>query len=285
MWHLPGELHNVSLRLLRRLMHFLLMLPPHPCVLLRVLYTLAVLSYIVCIFEWRFAFNYNVIYDVVHDDVSRVLDLVNFIALIVGHSIVAQELLWRDHSDRLEQQLQHIRFLLRVQFGHHVNLKRIESYCNVIYRIITFRVTVLLLITIYNCLTTNTSHLLVCHLYSEMVLTLRCVEFSLYSVLVLALYRELHEAGLDIVSKLDGFSSDSDSGFHHQVGCIAILQQLHQALWKTQLDIEANFERSLIVVTMKCFVDTSVMPYWVYLNRTRLGTLAMQICRHTKKNF
>lgn len=282
MWHLPGELHNVSLRLLRRLMHFFLLLPPRPCVILKILYTLAVLAYILCIFEWRLAFNYNVIYDVVHDDVSRVLDLVNFVALIVGHCIVTQELLWRDHSDRLEQQLQHIRFVLRVQFGHHVDLRRIERYCNLIYRIIFLRVAVLLLITIYNCLTTNTSHLLVCHMYSEMVLTLRCVEFSLYSVLVLALYRELHEAGLVIVSKLEMYSSEMDSEFQHQVGCIAILQQLHQVLWKTQRDIEGNFERSLIVVMMKSFVDTSVMPYWVYLNQTRLGTVAMQICNPMK---
>lgn len=278
MWHLPGELHNVSLRLLRRLMHLLLLLPPRACLILRIVYTLAVLVYILCIFEWRFAFNYNVIYDVVHDDVSRVLDLVNFVALIVGHCIIAHELIWRDHSDHLEQQLQQIRFVLRVQLGHQVDIRRIERYCHVIYRIISLRVAVLLVITIYNYLTTNTSHLLICHLYSEMVLTLRCVEFSLYSVLVLAMYRELHEAGLVIVSNLQMYSSEMESELHHQVGHIAILQQLHQVLWKTQRDIEANFERSLIVVMMKSFVDTSVMPYWVYLNQTRLGTLAMQIC-------
>lgn len=53
-----------------------------------------------CILQWRFAFNYNVIYDIINDDVSRVLDLVNFVALIVGHSIVAMELLWRNHSEK-----------------------------------------------------------------------------------------------------------------------------------------------------------------------------------------
>ncbi|KAH8417882.1 hypothetical protein KR222_007570, partial [Zaprionus bogoriensis] len=283
MWHLPGELHNVSLRLVRRIMHLVFLLPPRPYLTLRMLYTLAVFAYIVFIFQWRFAFNYNVIYDVVHDDVSRVLDLVNFIALIVGHSVVAQELLWRNHGDRIEQQFQQIRFVLRMQLGHQVNLERIQRYCRVIYTIISMRVALLLLITVYNCLTTSTSHLLICHLYSEMVLTLRCVEFSLYAMLVLAMYSELHEAGVGIVFRLETLPAEQQIDIRREVDRLVILQQLHQLLWKTQRDIETNFERSLIVVMMKSFVDTSVMPYWVYLNQTRLGTLAMQIYSSTEE--
>jgi len=109
MWHVSGELHNASLRFMRHLMRFFLLLPPHSHLSWKMIYNIALFIYIMCILQLRFAFNYNVIYDLIHDDVSRVLDLVNFVALIVGHSVVAMELLWRNHSEQIEQQLQQIR--------------------------------------------------------------------------------------------------------------------------------------------------------------------------------
>jgi len=189
--------------------------------------------------------------------------------LIVGHSVVAMELLWKNHSEQIEQQLQQIRYVLRIYFGHKVNLNRIKSYCNVIYSILFIRVMVIFLLTIYNCITTNTSLLLICHLYSEIVLTLRCIEFSLHSILVLAFYKELIDVGDEIVAKLiDDLN----------VKRLSTLQQLHQLLWQSHRDIEINFERSLIVVMVKCFIDTSLMPYWVYLNITRINPIAIQLC-------
>ncbi|KAM8703874.1 hypothetical protein ACLKA7_008494 [Drosophila subpalustris] len=278
MWHVSGELHNVSLRLMQRLMHFFLLLPPHPHLSWKMSYSIALFTYIMWICQWRFAFNYNVIYDFINDDVSRVLDLVNFVALIVGHSAVATEALWSNHSEKIEQQLQKICYALRIHCGHKVNLERIENHCNHIYRILCIRVMILLLLTIYNCITTNTSQLLICHLYSEIVLTLRCFEFSLHSILVLAFYQELIDAGSEILKKLDN-PRQFGSGHDSTVKYLSTLQELHQLLWKTHRDIESNFERSLTVVMMKSFIDGTVMPYWIYLNSTRINTIAMQTCR------
>ncbi|KAL7731221.1 hypothetical protein ACLKA6_014408 [Drosophila palustris] len=236
MWHVSGELHNVSLRLMQRLMHFFLLQPPHPHLSWKMSYSIALFTYIMWICQWRFAFNYNVIYDFINDDVSRVLDLVNFVALIVGHSAVATEVLWSNHSDKIEQQLQKMCYALRIHCGHK---------------------------------------LLICHLYSEIVLTLRCFEFSLHSILVLAFYQELIDAGSEILKKLDNprqFGSGNDSTMKY----LSTLQELHQLLWKTHRDIESNFERSLTVVIMKSFIDGTVMPYWIYLNSTRINTIAMQ---------
>lgn len=130
----------------------------------------------------------------------------------------------------------------------------------------------MLLLTIYNYATTITSLLLIYHFYSEIVLTLRCIEFSLHTILVLAFYRELIDAGNEIVAKL----ADAANVRH-----LSTLQHLHQLLWQIHRDIETNFERSLIVVMMKSFIDTSVMPYWIYLNSTRINTIATQLCRNT----
>ncbi|KAH8414290.1 hypothetical protein KR215_002444 [Drosophila sulfurigaster] len=281
MWHVPGELHNVSLRFMRRLMHLLLLLPPQPELGWKILYNTVLFIYILSIFRWRFAFNYEVIFDAVNDDVSRVLDLINFVALIVGHLVMATELLWRNLSDQIEQQFQQIRYVLRIQFGHKVKLKRIKRYCNIIYKIIAIRFSILFSITIFNCISTNTSLLLICHMYSELVFTLRCMEFSLHATLILGFYKELNDVGNDIVMRLSNNLLASELNL--QVQRLAVLQQLHQLLWKTHRDIELNFERSLIMVMMKCFVDSSVMPYWLYLNSTRTNALAMQLYTATEE--
>ncbi|KAH8388255.1 hypothetical protein KR093_002295, partial [Drosophila rubida] len=277
MWHVPGELHNVSLRCMRHLMHLLLLLPPQPHLGWKILYSSAIFVYLLSIFRWRFAFNYDVIFDVVNDEVSRVLDLINFVALIVGHFVVATELLWRNHSEHIQLQFQQLRYVLRIQFGHKVQLKRIERYCNLIYGIVAIRIAVLLCITIANYMTTNTSLLLICHLYSELVFTLRCIEFSLHAALVLAFYKELGDVGSEIVARLS--SNLVESQLNLQVQRLAAIQQIHQLLWEIHRSIEANFERSLMMVMLKCFVDSSVMPYWVYLNSIRTNSLAMQLCK------
>jgi len=251
MWHVPGELHNVSLRFMQRLMHFLLLLPPHQYLSWKIVYNIVLFTYILCIFQWRFAFNYNVIYDAVNDNVSRILDLVNFVALIVAHSVVAMELLWRNHSQQIEQQLQQIQYIARIQFGHNMNLKRIESYCNVIYRIVYIRVGILLSLTVYNCISTSTSLLLICHLYSEIILTLRCIEFSLHSILVLSFYKELIDVGNEIVAKLNNTQLQLEPVCISSTDRLSTLQKLHQLLWQTHRNIEGNFELSLIVVMMK----------------------------------
>ncbi|XP_062123397.1 putative gustatory receptor 98a [Drosophila sulfurigaster albostrigata] len=157
MWHVPIELHNVSLRLMRRLMHLLLLLPPRVWRHVNLLYMVALFAYLAFIFHWRISFNYHVVYDIQVDSFSRFIDVLNFLALITCHIAVAMELLWRNRSEQIEQQLERMRYMLRVQFGYQVNLQRIQSHCHCIYGSLLMRSIILLVMTIYNNLVTDVS--------------------------------------------------------------------------------------------------------------------------------
>lgn len=77
--------------------------------------------------RWRFAFNYNVIYDYSNDHLSRIIDLVNFDLLIVGHFIVALEMIWKNRSEKIDQQILHIQYVLCDQFHRKMNMNESSS--------------------------------------------------------------------------------------------------------------------------------------------------------------
>lgn len=178
MWYVPGKLHDASLRIMRRLMHCMLLLPPRPQVELKVLYTIVLLVYLVFVLNWRFSFNYHVVYDLKNDHVTRNIDLLNFVGLTLSHAIVAMELLWKNRSEQVELQLQRMRHILRVQFEHNVNLSRIRWYSNSIFASLVVRVLILATVTIYvNFVTDNLVLLFYSH-YSEVFLLMRFSEFT-----------------------------------------------------------------------------------------------------------
>lgn len=229
------------------------------------------MAYLGLITRWRYSFNYNVIYDYRNDNLSRVIDLINFDLLIVGHFIVALEMNWKNRSEKIDQQILHIQYVLCDQFHRKMNNHRMRIYSRVIYSFLMLRITVLFSITIYNYLGTNTSLLLICNFYSELVVIVRCSDFSMHVALVLAIYHELMEACSEIILQLEVQLPLS-------IQKIKTLQQIHHTLWETHREIEKSFSQSLLVVLIKYFVDTSVMPYWVFMAERRLDRGPMQTC-------
>lgn len=148
---------------------------------------------------------------------------------------------------------------------------RVRVYSRVIYGFLFLRVTVLLSITIYNYLVTNTSLLLIANFYLELVVIVRCTDFTMHVALVLAIYHELMEASSEIILQLEVQLPLS-------IQKLKTLQQIHHTLWTTHREIEKSFGQSLLVVMLKYFVDTSVMPYWVFMAERRHGHGPMQKC-------
>lgn len=277
MWHVPGELHEASLHRMSRLKHWLLLLPPRPLLQLKVFYTVSLLIYLAFILHWRFSFNYGVVYNR-NDHFSRAIDLLNFVTLTIAHLAVAMELIWTDRTDQIEQQLERMRYLLRVQFGHKVNIVRVCRYCKAICWLWLTCCLVQLLMTIYNNLTTNMSRLLVYAFYSEVVLMLRLSEFSVFAVLILAFYMELAEVSCRLMLELDKTRYEVWSLRCLSLERLYALQHLHGLLWSTVRLIERNFALSLIIVLLKYFVDISVLPYWMFVNNYNHVDMATTYC-------
>lgn len=281
MWHVPGKLHDASLRCMRWLMHCLLLLPPRPRKELKILYTVVLLIYLAYVTSWRFSFNYHVVYDMKNDHVSRYIDLLNFVGLIVSHVIVVMELLWKNHGEEIERQLQHMRHILRVQFGHEVNLERIRLYCNILIGSLIVRLIILLGMTIFvNFVTDNLFLLFYCY-YSEIVLLIRLSEFSMYSSLILCFYRELSVVSSTLIDKLECIISEMSPMRRILLHRLITLQHLHGLLWNTTRAIEQNFSLSLISIMLKLLVNTSMLPYWIYLNVITQTNWANILCECT----
>lgn len=280
MWYVPGKLHDASLRFMRRLMHCMLLLPPRPQVELKVLYTIVLLVYLIFVLNWRFSFNYHVVYDLKNDHVTRNIDLLNFVGLTLSHAIVAMELLWKNRSEQVELQLQRMRHILRVQFEHNVNLRRIRWYSNTIFASLVVRVLILAAVTIYvNFVTDNLVLLFYSH-YSEVVLLMRFSEFTKYSSLILCFYRDLCEVSTTLIADLESTSPEMCSVRHILLDRLFALQHLHGLLWNSTRFIEQNFELSLISIILKLLVNTSMLPYWIFINATTTKSWAIIQCAY-----
>ncbi|EDW14974.2 uncharacterized protein Dmoj_GI24561 [Drosophila mojavensis] len=277
MCYVSVKQHNSALRFIRLLMYLTLIVPPCPHLQLRLLYTASMIVYLCLISRWRIAFNYHVDYDRLNDTVSYVLDLLNFVALTVSHFVISFQLIWQSRSSQIETQFLHIQNVLYEKIGHKVNASRSRLITNRVFRLLLFRILILLGSTVYNNTSSNESLLLIANFYSQVVLILRCSEFTLQSALVLIIYQEMHEAASAVISRLESSRCDTWSLHRLPLKHIACLQQLHLLLWNLQRDIEKYFKRALIVLMLKFFIDTSVHPYWAYVNRIQTNNVPMQI--------
>ncbi|KAH8417801.1 hypothetical protein KR222_006034 [Zaprionus bogoriensis] len=268
MGYVPVKLHDLSLGFIRRIMRCLLIQPPGRHLHLKLLYNAVLLVYLCLIFRWRYSFNYNVIYDARNDYLSLVLDLISFNFLGLAHLIVVVELTWKNEDERIDQKCLRIQYWVQ-EIGQKINMRRMRLYSKIVYSFMFLRIAVLLATTTYCLLSTNTKLLLFTNFYSEVALLVRCNEFALNSALVLAIYHELHEASSAIISQLETQLTLS-------IQRLKILQELHHSLWKTHRVIEKNFERSLIVIMLKYFVDATVMPYWAFLDKARMENYSVQ---------
>lgn len=256
----------------------MLLLPPRPQVELKVLYTIVLLIYLIFVLNWRFSFNYHVVYDLKNDHVTRNIDLLNFVGLILSHAIVAMELLWRNRSEQVEQQLQRMRHILRVQFGHNVNLRRIRCFSNIIFASLVVRVIILMAFTIHvNFVTDNLVLLFYSH-YSEVVLLMRFSEFTMYCSLIMCFYRDLCDVSTILIAELERTSSEMCSVRRILLDRLFSLQHLHGLLWNSTRLIEQNFELSLISIMLKLLVNTSMLPYWIFINVTTTKSWAIIQC-------
>lgn len=256
----PQQETKISLRFVHRLMRLALALPPRPDLHLKLIYSIALLLYFVIVLYYRFFCKYQLIYDAEHDSFSTILDLGNFVTLIVGHGIVAMNMIWNNHME-IFKYLQQLRTVMRRQFNHEVNDIRVKRYCNVINFLILLRIVSICGLSGYNCVTSGSFVVILFNLYSELVFTLRCGEFNLQLVLVMAFFVELEEVGSEIIRQLNNKRSN------HNVDCkLDDLQELHRLLWQTQREIEDKYATSLAFIFWKYFVNASTMPYWVSIN-------------------
>lgn len=282
MWHIPGELHDASLRVLHRLMHCLLLLPPRPQVKLKILYMIVLLFYLVFIARWRFSFNYTVIYDMKNDYVSRAIDLQKFVGLVICHAVITTELLWKNRSADIELQLQRMGHSLRVQFGYCVNLERIRLYCNILIGSLIVRVLMFLAMTLYINFVTDDFVLVFYDLYSEVILLTRFTEFTIYSVVILSFYKDLCDISETLIAELERTPSEMSSVRRVLMDRLSMLQHLHGLLWTTIRKIEENFKMSLISMMLKFITDTSVLPYWIYMNLSGNACWTVILCTYVE---
>lgn len=261
MWRTsPQQEPNISLRFVHRLMRLALALPPRPHPHLKLIYSTALLLYFVIVLYYRLFCKYDIIYDAENDLFSTILDLGNFVILILGHGIIAMDVIWNNHMD-IFKNMQQLRSVLQMQFNHKVNDNRIKRYCNIINILILLRFVSLCGMNCYNSITAGSFIVVLLNLYSELVLTLRCGEFNLQLVLVMAYFVELDEVGSEITRKLN----DNQSNLN--VSCkLDDLRELHRLLWKTQREIEAKYAMSLAFILWKYFVNASTTPYWLSIN-------------------
>ncbi|EDW81743.2 uncharacterized protein Dwil_GK12227 [Drosophila willistoni] len=250
--------------------------PPKTHFHLKVVYNLLNIVYLGVLFKWRFSFNYDLVYDFQHDHFSRFIDLINFVALDCTHFIVGVELLWRNRSKEIEQELVNICQDLKSKLGWHVNYKRIRRYSIAVQASLLIRITLLMAVTIYCFLVTTTSELLVYALYSEIVLMVRFSQFTLYTVMILAIYQELFDVSSSLINELrrPGFEESLESLLIADK--LGVLQELHHQTWRNVRNIERNFQLSLTTILLKFSVDITVLPYWVYLNILEPRYLATQ---------
>lgn len=170
MWYVPGKLHDASLRIMRRLMHCMLLLPPRPQVELKVLYTIVLLLYLIFV------------------------------------------------------------------------------------------------------------------LYSEVVLLMRFSEFTMYSSLILCFYRDLCKVSTTLIADLESTSPEMCSVRYILLDRLFALQHLHGLLWNSTRLIEQNFELSLISIMLKLLVNTSMLPYWIFINATTTKSWAIIQCVYPEDN-
>lgn len=273
MEQMSGELHAASLLYMRRLMKCLGMLPFGQnlfskgfCYVL-LFVSLGFSSY------WRFSFDYEFDYDFLNDRFSSTIDLSNFVALVLGHAIIVLELLWGNCSKDVDRQLQAIHSQIKLQLGTSNSTDRVRRYCNWIYGSLIIRWLIFIVVTIYSnrALTINAT-------YSELVFLARFSEFTLYCAVILFIYQELIVGGSNVLDELYRTRYEMSSIRRLSLQKLAKLQAIHNSLWQAIRCLECYFQLSLITLLMKFFIDTSALPYWLYLSRVEHTRVAVQHC-------
>ncbi|XP_017034981.2 putative gustatory receptor 98a [Drosophila kikkawai] len=266
-----GELHAVSLLGMNRVMKCMVMLPVSKHLIAKVFCNAVLFTTVGFSTSWRLSFEYDLAYDFRNDPFSRIIDLMNFIALITSHVIIVMELVWLKSGDDINSQLEEIRREMNVLLGVQVNLQRVRAYCNAVYASLFIRCLAFGLVTIY----ANRS-LTYYAFYSEIVLLVRFSQFTLFSAVIMVLYQELSPAGESVLAELECSLFELSSVRRSSLEKLAKLQRVHGLLWRAIRCLEHNFQICLITMLLKFFVDTSALPYWIYLSKVQHTGVAVQ---------
>ncbi|XP_041630326.1 putative gustatory receptor 98a [Drosophila kikkawai] len=271
MGQVSGELHAVSLLAMNRVMKYIVIVPVGQHLMAKVLCNVILIIAVGLSSFLRFSFDYDFTYDFINDHFSRVIDLTNYVSLIISHVIVVTQLVWRNHCAEIDSQLEGICRVMNAQLGRRMNLDRVRAYCNAVYASLFIRCLVFCSINVY-----NNKALTYYALYSEIVLLMRFSEFTLYCAVILALYQELILAGLNILAELERSRFELWSVRRLSLEKLAKLQRIHGLLWRANRCLERNFQLCLIILLMKFFFDTSALPYWLYLSKRVHSDVSIQ---------
>ncbi|KAH8242789.1 hypothetical protein KR032_002159 [Drosophila birchii] len=271
MGQVSGELHAVSLRTMNRVMKCIVILPVGQHLMAKVLCNVVLFITVGLSSYLRFSFDYDFTYDFINDHFSRVIDLTNFVALIISHVVIVNQLIWRNYRTEIDRQLEGIHRVINAQLGRRMNLDRVRSYCNAVYGSLFIRFVMVCLINFY-----NNRALTYYALYSEIVLHVRFSEFTLYCAVILAFYQELILASLNILAELDRSRFELWSVRRLSLEKLVKLQRIHGLLWQAIRCLERNFQICLIIILMKFFADTSALPYWLFLSRSKHSDVSIQ---------
>ncbi|XP_039494080.1 putative gustatory receptor 98a [Drosophila santomea] len=271
MAQMSGELHAASLLHMRRLMKCLGILPFGQNLFAKVFCYVLLFMALVFSSYWRFSFNYALDYDFLNDQFSSTIDLSNFVALIVSHAIIVMELLWANCSKDVDRQLQSIHTQIKLQLGTPNTTDRVRKYCNWIYGSLVIRWLIFIVVTVY-----SDRALTLYATYSELVLLARFSELTLYCAVILFLYQELIVGGSNVLDELHRTRFEMWSIRRLTLQKLAKLQAIHNSLWQAIRCLERYFQLSLITLLMKFFIDTSALPYWLYLSRVQHTEVSIQ---------
>lgn len=269
-----GELHADSLFRMRRAMKYFGILPFSNHLIPKLLCNLWLIVSIAVSTHLRFTFDYDFTYDFMNDAFSRTIDLSDFVSLSTAHFIIGMELIWWNHYKEIDSHLEELSYRLKSHLGQNVNLQRVRGYCQPIYASLFVRCLVFCLVTVW-----NGRALTYYALYSELVTLARFSEFTLYCAVILAIYQELVLAGRKLLEELQRTQYEPWAVRHLTIKKLERMQQIHGLLWQTIRRIELNFKLSLITVLVKFFMDTSALPYWMYLGIVQNSDITIQFCK------
>lgn len=268
-----GELHAASLSRMRRAMKYFGMLPFSNHLIPKLLCNLWLIVSIVISTQFRFTFDYDFTYDFMNDTFSRTIDLSDFVVLSTAQFIIGMELIWWNHYKEIDSHLEEIRYKLKAHLGQNVNLQRLRGYCKPIYVSLLIRCFLFVSVTVW-----NSRALTYYALYSELVTLMRFSEFTLYCAVILAMYQELLLAGRNLLEELQQTQYEPWAVRHFTIKKLERMQQIHGLLWQAIRRVEHNFKLSLITILVKFFVDTSALPYWMYLGIVQNSDITIQFC-------
>lgn len=270
---MSGELHAASLLRMNRVMKCMGIQPVRNHLDAKLLCTLIVMTAVGVSTYLYLSFDYSSMFIFREEPLSIIFDFCDFVFLMAVHTIVVVQRIWLNSRQDVDGQLQRILLKMDEYLGQQVDLQRVRTYCNAVYGSLLIRCLLSSLMTVY-----INEPIIYYAFFSNLVLLVSFSEFTLYCVVILALYQELILAGSRVLRELDSTGLEPNAVHQLSLEKLEHLQRLHRLLWQAMRSLEGNFHLSLICVLLKLFVDSSSLPYWIYLNQIEHMEVSAYVC-------